>query len=477
MRLRLLGLLVLAATAQGALGSGTVPLVAPAKLHRAVVSGNWIAWSEYGTTFDTSSVYAIDVNNPTPDGRILVADKTAVVDTWAYWNSQLAMDGSSVFWVNDPAAAGPDFQIYKYNLADESTKVIGPTVWGYGDRPLFPSVSGSRLVWQAIAYGYDNGIPYMGLAISDPWTDDPSPVAAVATFPREPDSYQDGWPVPSISGPWVVWKDDRPSKKGGLWAYNVESKQTVVIKSPDPLFDVRAPVIDGNRVAWCQRDRTTDPAGIHQIVTFDLSNPDAGQKIIVADTGSPEHRSDISISGNVVVWEDWTNNASAPGVPIPPLDNAHIVAWNDVNANVDIRAWDLIHDQEIAIPDAMTAALELRPWIDGKRVVWYEAVLPQGATTRTLSLKWTEIPLPSGGPGDVNLDGLIDSRDISGFIEHLLTGTYLYEADTNGDGLVNSLDISRFIALLLGAPPAAAVPEPATGLLLLPVMALGLCRR
>ena len=90
------------------------------------------------------------------------------------------------------------------------------------------------MVWQAWGYDYDgNDMPYMGLAISNPWTDDPSAMGpAVATFQRETGSSQDGWPVPSISGDWVVWKDDRPSSHGGLWAYNVVSEQTLMIKEP-----------------------------------------------------------------------------------------------------------------------------------------------------------------------------------------------------------------------------------------------------
>ena len=110
MRLHWLGLIAALALGQTAFGvGGSLPVSNASSLHRAVVSGDWIGWAEYGTDFNTSSIYAINVNNPTAEGRIKVADKTAVVDTWAYWNAQFAMDGNSIFWVDDRQATRAGF--------------------------------------------------------------------------------------------------------------------------------------------------------------------------------------------------------------------------------------------------------------------------------------------------------------------------------------------------------------------------------
>ena len=59
-------------------------------------------------------------------------------------------------------------------------------------------------------------------------------------------------------------------------------------------------------------------------------------------------------------------------------------------------------------------------------------------------------PAPSVLLGDCNLDGMIDFRDISAFIQVLVTGDYLEEADTNEDDFVDFRDISRFIRILAG---------------------------
>ena len=57
-------------------------------------------------------------------------------------------------------------------------------------------------------------------------------------------------------------------------------------------------------------------------------------------------------------------------------------------------------------------------------------------------------PAPLVLIGDCNLDGMIDFRDISAFIQILVAGDYLEEADTNEDGFVDFRDISRFIQIL-----------------------------
>jgi len=50
--------------------------------------------------------------------------------------------------------------------------------------------------------------------------------------------------------------------------------------------------------------------------------------------------------------------------------------------------------------------------------------------------------------GDVNMDGLVDFRDITPFIALLSNGGFQTQADVNQDGFVDFLDIRPFIVLL-----------------------------
>ena len=51
--------------------------------------------------------------------------------------------------------------------------------------------------------------------------------------------------------------------------------------------------------------------------------------------------------------------------------------------------------------------------------------------------------------GDANQDGLVNFADIPAFIDLLITGVFLDEADINRDGEVAFSDIPEFIALLI----------------------------
>jgi hypothetical protein len=52
--------------------------------------------------------------------------------------------------------------------------------------------------------------------------------------------------------------------------------------------------------------------------------------------------------------------------------------------------------------------------------------------------------------GDCNQDGVVNFSDIPSFIEILIAGTYLEEANCNQDGVVDFSDIDRFIEILIG---------------------------
>lgn len=102
---------------------------------------------------------------------------------------------------------------------------------------------------------------------------------------------------------------------------------------------------------------------------------------------------------------------------------------------------------------------------------WTDAVA--GATTQDLS------PLRDWfnniRPGDVNLDGIVNSQDLANVSSNWLrTGVSLLSGDVNGDGIVNSQDLAVISSNWLqtgGAPLSsgsaniASVPEPTTFLL------------
>jgi hypothetical protein len=68
--------------------------------------------------------------------------------------------------------------------------------------------------------------------------------------------------------------------------------------------------------------------------------------------------------------------------------------------------------------------------------------------------------------GDVNLDGEVNGLDVDPFVDVLLNGPFQLEADMNEDGEVNGLDVDLFVEAVVGGG-TAAVPEPASALLLL----------
>jgi len=117
-------------------------------------------------------------------------------------------------------------------------------------------------------------------------------------------------------------------------------------------------------------------------------------------------------------------------------------------------------------------------YAEGSQYFW----LYGGKPTDTFAIGIDNISFRVAVPlGDVNLDGVVNALDISGFISRLTTGSYQFEADVNQDGAVNALDISGFISCLTGGGgcgPAGVdgsgvVPEPATlGLLLAATLAV-----
>lgn len=69
--------------------------------------------------------------------------------------------------------------------------------------------------------------------------------------------------------------------------------------------------------------------------------------------------------------------------------------------------------------------------------------------TTFLALPGVSHPSPETILGDANLDGVVGFSDIPSFIEILVSGSFLDEADVNQDGVVNFTDIPPFIEILI----------------------------
>jgi len=150
-----------------------------------------------------------------------------------------------------------------------------------------------------------------------------------------------------------------------------------------------------------------------------------------------------------------------PGMP------AHEDPSPGVPINPDLVAgFEHIRFQRPTLPDGLLGANLLN-----------ETIVPDELLLSFLGA----IPAVSG-PGDVNNDGVADNLDITPFIAALAAenetgfgqaypeGSYA-AADVDGSGRPNNLDITPFIDLLTAAASeSAAVPEPASLVLLLPAL-------
>lgn len=393
--------------------------------YRAVMDGDWLVWSEAGTLDTNASVYALNIGAPGGVVRTVAAATANIFANWeGDWSPQIDVDDGYAVWIDTRVTAGqPSRRVRSLDLNNplSTDVIIGPTSSSpWGSEHYFPMLDAGTVVWQ--------GHTIMDV-LKSPVTS--SNVQTAKALPAN------AWPVPDISGDWIVWKDGSTGMAGGLWAKNLVTSQEITVKSPSTLFDVRPPVIDGNLIAWCQRDRT-GATGINQVATYNLTT--GVTKIVVPNTFSVEHRSNIAISGHILVWEDWRENPA-----------------NNIRTNLDVYGMNLVSGE--VFPIATGPGNQHLPWISGNRVVWFD---DNGGNF----LRWTEISTVAHG--DVNLDAAVNALDISPFVQRLTTGTYQAEADVNDDGIVNALDIAGFINLLtLAGGGIAPVPEPAATLLIL----------
>ncbi|MCC7146446.1 MAG: hypothetical protein IT443_08370 [Phycisphaeraceae bacterium] len=303
------------------------------EIFRPVISGDWIAWGETQT-------FGLYLNNiVTGETRTVVAPAqhgslyygTTVLWEFAPWHPNIALGGSKLVWADRRTVSGqPSIHLRTYDLVTGVEKALLPSYTYRGSENYFPATDGQTVVWQ-----YNNN----GVGRADMDTGNNRWYRSVS------------WPTPAVSGPWVVWKNGEEG--GALLARNQTSGLTTQFFTATDKQTIRPPVIDGTLVAWSMRDMT-EGDNIVKIMAYDLAT---GTLTMVKDhTGSPEHRSNVAVSGNLVLWEDWRNNTDT-------IDRY----------NLDVWGYDLATGVEF--PVATGPGNQHVPWLSGHTAVWVDDAL------------------------------------------------------------------------------------------------------
>ncbi len=329
-------------------------------VHRAVINGDWVAWGELGATGDRGSLYLRQLSTGTTtqigiDPNPVYGPRTQL-NAWAPWHPAIALGDGYLIWSDSRRTA---FQqavahIRSYELATGTERILSSLDTANGTQHQFPAIDHGQVVWQTWDYG-GNG----KMAIQTAPADGSAAWSVFQAFPDSP------WPLADIGGDWVVWKDDTDL---GVYARRAQDPTATVIQSPDPTLSPRAPVTNGRYVIWSVRDES-GPTYINRIMAYDLQT--FSGFVILGDTGSSEHKSNVAISDRYVVWEDWRQN--------PPGDINRI--------DLDVWAYDLLTG--VSFPVAAGPGVQHEPWIEGDRVIW----INEAGGSR--QIEWTTIPEPA----------------------------------------------------------------------------------
>jgi hypothetical protein len=328
--------------------------------HRAVLSGDWIAWGERGLSDSTGSLYIQQIStgqitqfgiDPNP-----IYGPRAQLNAWAPWHPAIGIDGDYVVWSDSrrTAANQPVAHIRSYNLATGVETILSSMTPSDGSQHQFPAIADGQVVWQTWNAGGGSA-----MAIQTAAADGSGAWSTFHSFPNSP------WPIADIGGQWVVWKNDSDLS---IYGQRLTDDTATVINAGLPTDSPRAPVTNGRYVVWATRDES-GPQHINRIMGYDLLTDT--EFVILADTGSPEHKSNVAISDRYVVWEDWRQN------PIGEIERVDLEVW----------AYDLLTGQSFAV--ATGPGLQHEPWIDGDRVIWIDEF--EG----TRRIMWTVIPEPT----------------------------------------------------------------------------------
>ena len=199
---------------------------------------------------------------------------------------------------------------------------------------------------------------------------------------------------PAIAGNIVVWQDYRNASSNfktyfDIYGYNISSGKEFPICTEDGAQE--RPDISGNIVVWLdgRKGNIIDTYGygndIYDIYGYNISS---GTEFPVCINPSAQYCP--SISGNIVVWEDYRNGyfnpdiygydissgkefpiCTANGTQELPDISGNIVVWQDNrNGKTAVYGYDLSNGEEF--PICTNPAEQYSPHISGNYVVWID---------------------------------------------------------------------------------------------------------
>jgi beta propeller repeat protein len=206
-------------------------------------------------------------------------------------------------------------------------------------------------------------------------------------------SHSNQW-SPAIAGNIVVWQDYRNASSNfntyfDIYGYNISSGKEFPICTEDGAQEW--PDISGNIVVWLdgRKGNIIDTYGygndIYDIYGYNISS---GTEFPVCINSSAQYCP--SISGNIVVWEDYRNGyfnpdiygydissgkefpiCTANGTQELPDISGNIVVWQDNrNGKTAVYGYDLSNGEEF--PICTNPAEQYSPHISGNYVVWID---------------------------------------------------------------------------------------------------------
>lgn len=278
--------------------------------------------------------------------------------------------------------------------------------------------------------------------------------------------------------PLVPWMDEGAK----YWAVDITSDGSVIagnskvgnlgwgeegfLWSPDRGYTHIAPEgeIVTTQVRAISDDGTTVVGGVHYIVDgqvpggamwwrADVGVVDVGGLPGNTDLGAFFY--DISGNGRIAVGQDWLE------------DGVHPVIWDQYYG---MRNLEQILIEEYGLKESLQGwKLERAFGVseDGLIIVG-GGINPQG-NNEAWRVVLDEHSVPALLPGDANLDGRLDLEDFNRVRDNFGKGAFWYQGDFDGNHRVNFDDLE---ILFEGPREMAAVPEPATDVLLCLALAI-----
>ena len=182
-----------------------------------------------------------------------------------------SISGTRVVWQDQRAG---NWDIYFRDLPDGTETVVTSNI----SDQIYPDVDGGRIVWQdsrtdgGDIYGYD--------------------IATGSEFAVSTDTGNQE--RPAINGDWVVWQDNGAGN-WDIFAYNLSTMEKIQITNHER--DQMNPTIEGTTILWQDYRH-----GLGEIYSYDLLS-----RTETRLTTNIDNQTDPVLSGNIYLWTDHRN--------------------------------------------------------------------------------------------------------------------------------------------------------------------------